>query len=365
MGRNALMRAFVTAATAATAFVSVVSITAPAFAHADTAVVASDSTEQSKVYRDRVLRIGAIDSRPEVRSAAWAALTSSRGAIAVKEFLTTGVYAARQRAADNARRNKDYITRVNRNAVPGSAVANSSARMLKSFTTDEERARYVQTGLAEAQELDRVNNDRDQERFAEQAKADRDYVAQLAATDPGPQVRDAAARALAAGTDYDIGLFFKYHWASAAALDQEAFRRFVADQDAIWLVRITVLIEAAEAAEKAERESSGELARKARLEAIGHWRAIQTDSNASSVNWEGERDNADSQAASWAAIVAHARAASTGQDWASVIARGDEAGRAWADHARDAVAQAAAWKSIAERARESAEAAENRDLGDR
>jgi len=190
-------------------------------------------------------------------------------------------------------------------------------------------------------------------------------VTQLAATDPGPHVRDAAKRALAAGTDYDIGLFFKYHWASAAALDQEAFRRFVADQDAIWLVKINVLIEAAEAAEKAERESSGELARKARLEAIGHWRAIQTDSTASSVNWEGERDNADSQTTSWAAIVAHARAAATGQDWASVIARGDDAGRSWSGHAAWAVAQASAWKSIAERARESAEAAENRDLGDR
>ncbi|MEV6241258.1 hypothetical protein [Lentzea sp. NPDC051838] len=354
MGRNALMRAFVTTVAAAAAF-----------ALAGTASAATDSDEQSKVYRDRVLRIGTIDSRPEVRSAAWAALTSSRGTVAVKEFLTTGVYAARQKAVDNARRNKDYIIRVNRSAVPNSAVANSSSRMLDASTTDEQRVKYVQTGLAEAQELDRVNNNRDQEKFAEQAQADRDYVTQLAAHDPGPQVRDAASRAVAAGTDYDIGLFFKYHWASAAALDQEAFRRFVADQDAIWLVRINVLIEAAQAAEKAERESSGEFARKARLEAIGHWRTIQTESNGSSVNWEGERDNADAQATSWAAIVAHARAAATGQDWASVITRGTDAGKAWSDHADWAVAQASAWKSIAERARESAEAAENRDLGDR
>ncbi|WET81047.1 hypothetical protein P3102_07395 [Amycolatopsis sp. QT-25] len=351
-----------TALAAVIAAGGIVSVGSSAAAAGDVIVATDPADQVEQAERSRVRRIATRDYRPEVTAEAWHAILSSRGAEAIREFLDFGYQKAKNRAAETVARNTRYIGDVNRFSIPGSAVRATSTRILQG--SDAEKADYVQSGLAKAQELDRINDNRYEEKFAAQVQADRDYVTDLATRDPGPQVRAAAGRALSVGDDVAIGLFFKYYWASAAKLDDEAFRRNAADLDAVWHSKIRLLTEAALAAEKAERESSGELARKARADAIAAWRSIDGQAGQSSVDWAAERDKAASQAAAWAEVAAHARAATTGQDWASVIARAEQGNTSWADEAEWAVQQAGVWQAIAAQARANAAAATDRDRGD-
>jgi hypothetical protein len=358
MGRRTLVRAVMITALVTGS----VAAASNAAAVAETAVSVADPAAQAAADRERVHRLALHDPRPDVQVSAWNALLSSRGDVAITEFLATGLDAAKARAGERARRNLEFIQRTNRFSLPGSAVRITSARAL--LGSDNQQDEYVQTGLAKAQEADRLTNNQYQETLAKLAAQDREYVAELAADDPGPQVRHAAELALAQGTDEAIDLFFKYYWDSAARLDDEAFRRYTADQDAIWHSDVQRLIDAALAAEKQERESSGELARKARTDAIAAWRAVQSQAGESSVDWAAEQAKASQQADAWAAIADHARTASSEQDWTAVLARGDAGRTSWADEAAWALSQANAWKATADQARASADAAATRDKGD-
>jgi hypothetical protein len=358
MGRRTLVRAvmitaLVTGSIAAASNAAVI---------AETAVSVTDPAAQAAADRERVHRLALHDPRLDVQVSAWNALLSSRGDAAITEFLATGLDAAKVRAAERARRNLEFIQRTNRFSLPGSAVRITSARAL--LGSDNQQDEYVQTGLAKAQEADRLTNNQYQETLAKLAAQDREYVADLAAHDPGPQVRHAAELALAKGDDEAIDLFFKYYWDSGARLDDEAFRRYTADQDAVWHSDVQRLIDAALAAEKQERESSGELARKARADAIAAWRAVDAQARQSSVDWTAEQAKASQQADAWAAVADHARTASSEQDWAAVLSRGNAGRTSWADEAAWALAQANSWKATADQARASADAAVARDKGD-
>ncbi|MGW4206615.1 hypothetical protein ACWEIJ_01385 [Lentzea sp. NPDC004789] len=358
MERRTLLRAVLGAALTAG---TVVTTGVPA-ALAGPATVAENQVGLASFRHDFVLRLALRDSMPEVRAEAWNALRSNAGEAALVDFLAVGYPDAKARAAQRIDRNYKYIKRVNDFSLTGSAVRATSARAL--VDTPAAQAEYVQSGLARAQELDRVNNNKYEEKLARMAQADHDYVADLAANDPGPQVRAAANRALSTGTEAAIGLFFKYYWGIGADLDNEAFRRNTSDQNDIWHSKIRTLTEAALAAEKAERESSGELARKARADAIAAWREIEGQAGQSSVDWTAEKAKADTQAAGWASVAAHARAAQTEQDWAAVLARAEQGNTSWADEAEWALQQANSWRSIAAQARSNALAAIDRDQGD-
>ncbi|HUQ56807.1 hypothetical protein [Lentzea sp.] len=340
---------------------TVVSATVPA-ALAGTTTIAADQVDLASFRRDFVMRLALRDAMPEVRAEAWNALRDSAGEAALVDFLAVGYPNAKTRAAQRIDRNYRYVKRVNDFSLPGSAVRATSAVAL--VDTPAAQAEYVQGGYARAQELDRVNNNKYEERLARMAGEDHAYVAELAANDPGTQVRAAASRALSVGDETAIGLFFKYHWGIGADLDDEAFRRATSDQNDIWHSKIRSLTEAALAAEKAERDSSGELARKWRADAIAAWRQIEGQADQSSVDWSAEKVNADRQAANWATVAQHARTAQTEQDWAAVLGRADRRNASWADEAEWALQQAATWRSIAAQARVNALAAVDRDQGD-
>jgi len=328
---------------------------------AEAAVNVTDPAAQAAADRERVHRLALHDPRPDVQVSAWNALLSSRGDEAIAEFLATGLAAAKARAAERARRNTEFIQRTNKFSLPGSAVRVTSARAL--LGSDIEQDEYVRVGLAKAQQTDRDNNNQYQEQLVKMAKEDRDYVADLAAGDPGVQVRAAANRALSQGDDDAVDLFYKYYWASAAKLDDEAFRRYTADRDAIWHSDITRLIGEAETAEQAEREATGELAEKYRADAIAAWRQVASTAGQSSVDWAAEQAKAAHPADAWAAVAEHARTASSAQDWAAVLARGDAGRTSWSDEAAWALAQANSWQAIADQARANADAAAARDGG--
>jgi hypothetical protein len=357
MGRRTLVRAVMITALVTGS----IAAASNAVAIAETAISVTDPAAQAAADRERVHRLALHDPRPDVQVSAWNALLSSRGDEAITEFLTTGLAAAKARAAERARRNTEFIQRTNRFSLPGSAVRATSARVL--LGSDAEQDEYVRVGLAKAQQADKDTNNQYQEKLVKMAKEDRDYVSDLAAGDPGVQVRAAANRALSQGDDESIDLFFKYYWDSAARLDDEAFRRYTADQDAIWQSDVRRLVGEAQAAEQAELSANGELAAKYRADAIGAWQQAETLADQSSADWLAERTKASQQADAWAAVADHARTASTEQDWVAVLARGNAGRTSWTDEAAWALDQANSWKALADQARASADAAAARDGG--
>ena len=310
-------------------------------------VVPAAAAAAADADRERVQWRAMSDGRWEVRVAAAVAVKSASPS-AVPTFLRTGLAAAMNRAvaferADVAEIN--YWLRISRD---GSAVHTGCERALTA--THDEKHDFVETGLAIAQELDASGQHQHDEEVAKQAQEDRDFVAVLAKTDPGPQVRGAAALAVARGTDADIADFFGYSWAAGARLDDEAYRLAISDLDLKGNATMTRLWNAALAAAAAEAAASGEAAAKLHAETVAAWRAVATAATGTSVNWAAERDRATAQAAIWAGVADHAQGATTEQNWAAVVTRAGTSVTAWQDAVRWAEQQAAMWARLADEA---------------
>lgn len=352
MGRHTLMSALLAAVLTA----GLTGAAPPAFADSFSTTSTVDLTVNA---RDMVWKLSYNPSMPpEVQAEAYVAFVSNDDT-KIKAFLFGGGYRrAWDRAFAREAENRWYIEEIHRTSLPDSEVHGSSGEAM--VASDTEKEEYVQRGYARAVELDRINNNKRQERLARLAKEDRDYVAYLAANDPGLQVRALAQSAINGG-DRGVSLFFQYYWKIGAGLDKERFIRSTLEQNVIWQTRIKVLAESAAAAEKAERESSGELARKHRQDAKNYWEQIDREAAQSSVDWLAEKGKADAQADMWARVAEHARGAQSEQDWAEILRRAGESNTSWADEAKWAQAEAAKWQKIAEDARKAAKAATERD----
>ncbi|MBF9132519.1 hypothetical protein I0C86_26725 [Plantactinospora sp. S1510] len=301
----------------------------------------------SQADRERVQWRAMSDGRWEVRTAAVVALNSS-DPNAVTRFLQTGLTSAINRAVSFERADVAEINYWLRISPTDSAVHLGCERAL--LATHDEKHDFVETGLAIAQELDASGQHQHEEEVAEQAQADRDFVASLAQSDPGPQVRAAAVAALAGGEDRDIADFFKYYWAAGARLDDEAYRLAISDLDLRGNAALARLRQAALDAEAAEAAASGEAAEKLHAETVAAWRAVATAATGTSVNWAAERDRAAEQAAKWSSVAEYAQGATTEQDWAAVVARAGTNAAAWQDAVRWAEEQAQMWARLAEEA---------------
>jgi hypothetical protein len=297
--------------------------------------------------RERVQWRAMSDGRWEVRTAAAVALTSS-SADAVPKFLSTGLAQAMNRAVAFERADVSEINYWLRISPADSAVHLGCERAL--VATHDEKHDFVETGLELAQELDASGQQQHDGQVAEQAQADRDFVAGLAANDPGPQVRAAAATAIARGADADIADFFDYYWAAGARLDDEAYKLALSDLDLKANAALARLRAAALAAEAAEAAASGEAAEKLHAETVAAWHAVATAAGGTSVDWAAERDRAAAQAVTWATVADHARGATTEQDWAGVVTRAGDSEAAWQDAVRWAQEQADEWARLADEA---------------
>ncbi|MEV4706210.1 hypothetical protein [Actinoplanes sp. NPDC049316] len=309
------------------------------------ALAAAQATE---MQRDRVRWRAVSDPRWEVRSAGAAALTSTRGD-AITDFLATGLNAALRRAATDEQTNIIEIKYALATSTSTSAVHRAADRALAA--THDEKDEFVRHGLAEARLLDAQGDQQHHGEVAKQAQEDRDYIAELARTDPGAQVRSAAGYAANSGRDEDVAEFFAYYWAAGARLDDEAYRLRLADLDAKGNAAMERLHTAALNAQAAERAASGEAAAKLHAETVAAWNALATAEDGTSVNWAAERDRAATQAEAWGRVAEHARGATTEQDWAGVIARAGASRDAWTAAAQQATKQAAYWLSLADEAR--------------
>ncbi|BEL11045.1 hypothetical protein Q0Z83_092360 [Actinoplanes sichuanensis] len=296
--------------------------------------------------RDRVQWRAMSDGRWEVRNAAAVALNDQRDPDAVTKFLRTGLNAAINRAAAFERANIAEINYWLRISPADSAVHLGCERALRA--THDEKDEFVRTGLAIARELDESGQHQHDEEVAQQAQADRDFVAAIAAADPESHVGQAAKAAIIGGEDADIADFFKYYWAAGARLDDEAYRLAISDLDLKGTAALARARQAALDAEAAEAAASGEAAEKLHAETVAAWRAVAASATGTSVNWAAERDRAAAQAQRWAAVAEYAAGATTEQDWAAVITRAGTNAAAWQDAVRWAEQQSAAWARLAE-----------------
>lgn len=331
---------------------------APARAHA---VVAADPADPASAVaaaaademRARVLRLAKSGLPAEIRTSAWNALRSTRGDAAIVEWLAPGggYDAAKQRLRDARSRNRAFCERVVATHPVGFSpeVRAAAERALKG--TDADRAAFVKTGYAEAQQRDRTMREADAQHRLEVAEQDRSFVRGLAEGDPGEQVRVAAQWALRPGsTDADIEEFFGYGWATGAALDVEAYRLRVADAEVRRHHVLSLLIAQAVAAEEALKSSAD--AAKARAEAERAWQAVAEHAAGAQKSWLAEQEAAMVQAGNWQNI---ARLAKESADdlWQKIAAPAEARKDDWAEEQTEAGLTAAFWKDMADRARDS------------
>lgn len=309
----------------------------------------------TQAQRDRVHFRAVFDARWEVRSAAAAASAASvndpQGA-AIVRFLATGLGAAERRAVTFERGNVSEIRHALVTSASGSAVRRASERALAA--THDEKDEFVRRGLAEARRQDAAGQDQHDAEVAAQAQVDRDYVAELARTDPGAQVRSAASFAANSGRDEDVAEFFGYYWAAGARLDDEAFRLRLASLDAAGAASLERLRAAALTAQAAEQAATGAAAEKLHVETVAAWTALAVSAEGASIDWAAERDRAAAQAVAWGGVVEHATGATTEQDWVGVIARAGHSRQAWQMAVEQAARQTAEWLTIAGDARNNA-----------
>lgn len=308
-------------------------------------------TPADEDQRDRVRWRAQSDPRWEVRSAAGAALTSS-SPTAIPDFLLTGIPAAERRATTDERNNVTQITLALRTSPSASLTHLASDRAL--HATHDEKDAFIRFGLAEARRLDAEGAGQHEGEVARQAAEDRAYVAQLAVTDPGAQVRSAASFAANSGRDEDLAEFFSYYWAAGARLDDEAYRLKLADLDSKGHAALDRLRAAALAAQAAEEAAGGEAAEKLHAETVAAWEAVADSAGGTSIDWAAERDRAAAEAEAWGQVAGYATAATTEQDWAGALARAGDSLAAWNAAAAEAADQSVFWQIQADEARDRA-----------
>ncbi|GAA0362965.1 hypothetical protein [Streptomyces blastmyceticus] len=303
--------------------------------------------------RNRVLKMAKSNLPAEVRVSAWNALRSSRGDAAIAEWLAPGggYDAAKQRMRTTRSRNAAFCERVvsTHTAEFSPEVRAAAERALKG--TDADRATFVRTGYAEAQQRDRSAREADAQHRQEVAAKERDFVRTLAERDPGEQVRVAAQWALRAGsTDADVAEFFGYGWSAGAALDLEGYRLRVADAEVLRHRTLTLLIEKATAAEQDLRNAADTA--KARAEAEQAWKAVAEHADAARKAWLAEQDTAKAQAESWRNIAKAAKESADGL-WKNIADPAEANQDSWAKEQTEAAGSAAFWKDMFDRAQDS------------
>lgn len=281
--------------------------------------VVSSAPDQAAADRAFVRYLAGKDARSPVRTDAWVALISSRGDEAVADFLATGFDYAKSRAEQNRFRNLDFAKRVLAVNTAEYAPEVHLRAQLAVNGSDADRELFARSGYAAAQQADRTAREASGEQAKSLVKADWDYVTELAATDPGPQVRGAAVWATRPGaTDADLVEFFAYGWASGAQLDVEAYRTRNIDADMGWRATIRRLLTDAENAEQAARDAAEDAAEQAKAAAARAWQAVGEQTIPARSAWADAQDFADHEAVNWQTVLAAATTAA-GPNWQAIV----------------------------------------------
>ncbi|MGZ9929520.1 hypothetical protein ACXNSR_06450 [Streptomyces sp. NC-S4] len=302
--------------------------------------------------REQVQGIALSGLPAELRSSAWNALRSTRGDAAIADWLAPGggYDLAKQRLKDARTRNRMFCERVLRTHPADLAPQTRGAveRALKG--SDADRAAFVKTGYAQAQQIDRMAREAAAGEQRAVLDRDREFVRSLAEHDPGEQVRAAAQWALRPGaTDEDVREFYGFGWVNGGALDLEGHRMRTTDSEALRHRELTLLLKAAAEAEEALRGASDTAVARAGAERA--WQAVAVHARGAHTAWVAERERAGQQADSWKNIQALAKGAAE-ELWQRIADPAGENHGSWTREAQEATGSAAFWQDILQRARD-------------
>jgi len=309
----------------------------------ETLTITSSAAEAA---RNQVLRIAKSGLPAELRTSAWNALRSTLGDAAIEAWLAPGggYDLAKQRLRDARTRNRLFCERVVTTHTAEFSPWVHAAAATAVGGTDADRAAFVQTGYAQAQQYDREARAADTAHQQEVADRERDFVRVLAEDDPGQEVRTAAQWALQPGaTDADVAEFFGYGWATGATLDLEGYRLRVADTETRRHHALTLLIRKAVAAEEALKDAADTA--QARAEAQAAWHAVTNHSEAAGQAWLAEQLAATAQAANWQSIAA-AAAAAADSIWQNIAGPAQANQDHWTQERLAAAESAAYWQNM-------------------
>ncbi|QES52813.1 hypothetical protein DEJ50_32215 [Streptomyces venezuelae] len=302
--------------------------------------------------REQVRRVALSGLPAELRTSAWNALRSTRGDTAITEWLAAGggYDLAKQRLRDTRTRNRMFCERVVRTHPAGFAPQTRAAAERALKGTDAERAAFVKTGYAQAQQGDRAAREAAAGEQQAVRERDREFVRSLAERDPGEQVRVSAQWALRPGaTDDDIREFYGFGWVTGATLDLEGHRLRTAESEALRHRSLTLLLKAAVEAEEALRGASDAAA--ARAEAERAWQAVAAHARTADTAWLAERDHAARQAETWRGIQELAQDAAE-EMWKHLTGPAAENRQSWLKEEQDAAVAAAFWQDILRKAQD-------------
>ncbi|WP_250008180.1 hypothetical protein [Actinoplanes sp. M2I2] len=305
------------------------------------------AVDQHSANWSRTRAVTLVDPRSSVRAAAWGALVSNDVEAAVARFVASGFAFAKLRAAQNDARNTDFARRVlATHTAEFAPEVHAAAQFALTSRFAADREAFARTGYAAAKARDRQAREATGEQAAALEQFDRDFVGSLRDTDPGEQVRAAATFALRpAATDADLVEFFAYEWANAAALDLEAFRIRVTDEDMRWRAGVARLLSTARDAETAALATAGEAAGQARALAARAWGDVSAQTGSPRVVWGQAQAVAEEQAANWRRV-AGAAGAATGPNWNVVLGTAGATAESWAAEREQAAEQAAYWSGL-------------------
>ncbi|WP_199752793.1 hypothetical protein [Actinoplanes sp. ATCC 53533] len=322
----------------------------PASAYPSVVVAVAPVVVDDAAEREFLLWLAQSDERAMVRSTAWSALLSDEGYPAIQRFFDSEYDYAEQLSASSRTRNKDFVAYVLATCVPTYAREVCVAAQRASRGTDADREAFVRTGYAGAKERDRRVREAAGKEAAALVEADRAVVAVLRDSDPGAQVRAAAAWALRPGSvDGDVVEFFAYGWAHAAGLDVRAYRTQLAADEVAWRRTVNRLIAEAQAAELAARAAAGEAAAQARRAAAQAWATVADNTGPARVAWQRAEQVALAQAETWRQVAA-AAAANQSPNWTPVLGTADTMGRQWTVERDQVSVQSAYWTGLYQRA---------------
>lgn len=304
-------------------------------------LVAADQAAE----RAYVRRLASKDPRSTVRRAAWSALTAKNVDAAIVSFWATEYPYAVRLAAERRNRNADFAARVLETHTARYAPEVHAAAQRAVDGSAAEQDEFFRKGYKAAKERDRQAREATGQQAAVLEQEDRNFVARLRDTDPGPQVREAARFALRTGATADVVEFFAHDWASAAGLDLHTYRTRCADADLAWRRKALQLIVDARAAEKAALELSGEAAAQKRALAARAWAEAGAQAPPALVAWANAEQVALAQAANWQ-FVAQEAGAATSSNWQVIAGNAQLTAQQWAAEREDAAAQAAYWTDL-------------------
>jgi hypothetical protein len=314
------------------------------------AAYAAEEPPQVDATWARVEYLAQADPNPLIRAGAQRALATGDPAL-VARFLEVDYPYLVEEAALMAQLDREWCDLVLSSITPEDSPAVYAAAQAAISGSDADRAEFVRSGYAAAQQQDDAVRQEAEAAARALVERDRGYVRQLALTAPGEQVRAAASFATRPmATDRDLDEFFEHSWIFSADLDLEVFRRNNNENDTFQGRRVERRITAARDAEAAAQDPPAGLAEERRAAVERAWQDASAAANALRDAWLNAQHVAAIEAEHWATVVVDASGEGLTPAWATVAASAEATRAEWEAEQAGAAERAQYWESVARQA---------------